>query len=466
MFCKKCGNQLIDGTRFCTNCGAPIEAPSNVVEQPATGNPMAEDIPTPAPTQNQTSFAPNQNQMYNQTPQKPKKKILPIIITILIILLLAVGGFTVYKLFFSAKTVNLDDYLTFTYEGYDTVGTLTMTIDDEAWETIYNDSKMSSSSSKSSEVEYAKRKLDGHVQYEIDKTEALTNDEELNLTWTIDTDYIKDEYGIIVKASDQKLKVEGLTEVESFSPFDDIKVVFNGLPGKGTCDIEIVNERDIYKKCDFTASQNSSLDEGDSITVTFDYNGYSYDAPDFTTYCAENFGMIPTETEKTYPVEGLGHYASTCVEINSDSLEEMKKDAEADLKLQEQYWAPSTSSVSRDYKGMYVQTFGERAEGNLVYLFYDVTVKIVDLDGNSEEITCTNHVVFEDVVVNPDGVAVYDDDSHVFCQDYFEYSSDILTSGPYEIFGYESIDDFDAKYVTPYAYITTDKNMTGGGSTL
>ncbi|MBQ9247045.1 MAG: zinc-ribbon domain-containing protein [Ruminococcus sp.] len=28
MYCKNCGNEMIDGARFCTNCGAKVETPS------------------------------------------------------------------------------------------------------------------------------------------------------------------------------------------------------------------------------------------------------------------------------------------------------------------------------------------------------------------------------------------------------------------------------------------------------
>lgn len=34
MYCTKCGNELQEESRFCTNCGAPIEIPQQDEEKP------------------------------------------------------------------------------------------------------------------------------------------------------------------------------------------------------------------------------------------------------------------------------------------------------------------------------------------------------------------------------------------------------------------------------------------------
>ncbi len=35
MFCKKCGNEIIEGRAFCTNCGTPVAAEAPVQQAPA-----------------------------------------------------------------------------------------------------------------------------------------------------------------------------------------------------------------------------------------------------------------------------------------------------------------------------------------------------------------------------------------------------------------------------------------------
>jgi uncharacterized protein YxjI len=38
-YCRKCGTQLLDGTRFCMNCGAQLEQPAPSVQSPPTAPP-------------------------------------------------------------------------------------------------------------------------------------------------------------------------------------------------------------------------------------------------------------------------------------------------------------------------------------------------------------------------------------------------------------------------------------------
>lgn len=44
MICRKCGNNINDGQKFCTVCGSPIEELTQTPVQPVTPNPQAEDI--------------------------------------------------------------------------------------------------------------------------------------------------------------------------------------------------------------------------------------------------------------------------------------------------------------------------------------------------------------------------------------------------------------------------------------
>ena len=48
MFCTKCGKELINPGRFCTGCGAPLDAPAPA-QQPVQ-QPMQQPVPQAAPT--------------------------------------------------------------------------------------------------------------------------------------------------------------------------------------------------------------------------------------------------------------------------------------------------------------------------------------------------------------------------------------------------------------------------------
>jgi hypothetical protein len=48
MYCRNCGKQLPDGSRFCGECGTPMEAPAGPApEAPAAVAPAAAPSPTP-----------------------------------------------------------------------------------------------------------------------------------------------------------------------------------------------------------------------------------------------------------------------------------------------------------------------------------------------------------------------------------------------------------------------------------
>ncbi len=49
MFCSECGIHVQDGDHFCNNCGAPLQAPGGVIQQPSIPIPPATPSPsTPA----------------------------------------------------------------------------------------------------------------------------------------------------------------------------------------------------------------------------------------------------------------------------------------------------------------------------------------------------------------------------------------------------------------------------------
>lgn len=83
MFCQKCGQQVPDGSTFCTHCGASLVGGS--VPTPAGAGPSS----APGLTQSMPPVAP--------APQKPKSKA-PIIIAVACAAVVLIGGGTVFAL--------------------------------------------------------------------------------------------------------------------------------------------------------------------------------------------------------------------------------------------------------------------------------------------------------------------------------------------------------------------------------
>lgn len=87
MFCQKCGQQVLDGSTFCTHCGAslaggPAPAPTGAASTsaPTTGPGLTQSMPPVAPA-----------------PQKPKSKA-PIVIAVACAAVVLLGGGTVFAL--------------------------------------------------------------------------------------------------------------------------------------------------------------------------------------------------------------------------------------------------------------------------------------------------------------------------------------------------------------------------------
>ena len=87
MFCQKCGQQVTDGSTFCTHCGASLDGGS--VPTPATASPTSAPTAGSGLTQSMPPVAP--------APQKPKSKA-PIVIAVACAAVVLLGGGTVFAL--------------------------------------------------------------------------------------------------------------------------------------------------------------------------------------------------------------------------------------------------------------------------------------------------------------------------------------------------------------------------------
>lgn len=87
MFCRKCGQQVPDGSTFCTHCGASLAGGTALT--PAATAPTSAPTAGPGLTQSMPSVVP--------APQKPKSKA-PIIIAVACAAVVLIGGGTVFAL--------------------------------------------------------------------------------------------------------------------------------------------------------------------------------------------------------------------------------------------------------------------------------------------------------------------------------------------------------------------------------
>ena len=429
MFCENCGAKIDDGAAFCTECGAKQSVP-----EVAPGF-------TPQPTATSTAAT----NVAPAVPVSEKMKKVPVyvwIIAAVVIVALIAGG-----IFLNIRkhTININDYVTVEFDGYDSMGKATVEIDEQFWVDLYEKTDFKDKKKVEREEDFEgdeeligwwmRYAVDSKIKYEVDPANKLKNGDEVEVSYKVKTDAIKKKYGVTIKAEDKKFTVEGLKKVKSFDPFEGIKVTYSGLDGNGTAKVEVTGNDEVYSAYSYSLSKNYDLSTGDKITVTY-ASGYS--EKELKENCAERFGKVPSATEKEYTVEGLGHYVTDVSELNAKSLAEVITYAQDEIEYDSGFDGNATVN-STDYLGAYL--FSKEGDGNYVYLVFEVNADVEDEEGDSESFTYYAVVSITDVFINEDKECDY---SNFYGVDYHsaEYESESGTK--YNYYGYASLDDVKA----------------------
>ena len=214
--------------------------------------------------------------------------------------------------------VNLNDYLTVKYDGYETVGTASSQFDVERL--ISENPSAFGLKGEVSEMELlgVEMVLDEALDGSLDKSSGLSNGDTITYHWTVSNEEsLKEKYPISFVYEDTSYTIEGLKPAEEFDPFDEITVTFSGIAPFGKVDITQSGESPYLM---YNVDKASSLKNGDTVKITVDG----------LELCAE-YGKIPTAEEKEYTVEGLASYASTLDEIPDDMKQKMQNQAHDSL---------------------------------------------------------------------------------------------------------------------------------------
>lgn len=336
MFCVHCGAQQEDGAKFCTSCGKPLdtEAPQ-AAPQPQEG-PVAVEAP-PAPKQ--------VNPLVAKLKALPKWVYAAVVggIAVIVAAILIVVNIT--------STINLNDFVTIEVDGYNGYGTAVISVDWEAMEAKYGDKVKFSKEVKEGMGAFggfldgisAFDGLRGSVDVSLDTDEGLSNGDEIHYTWDID-DELFQYVSCKLKYTEGTYTVEGLKEAETFDPFADLTVTFEGISTNGELNMEYAGEE--LNPYDFSCDTAYGLANGDTVTITLD----DY----LVEYCLLELGKIPSAMEKTYTVEGLSEYVTDFSAIPQEFLDSMKKEAEDAI------YAYTAQEYGSDY------TLGELTYGGYV----------------------------------------------------------------------------------------------------
>ena len=221
------------------------------------------------------------------------------------------------------KTIKLEDYVYFEVTGANGYGKASVEVDWDKLQMDFGDKVDTTDQASYCFARYGDYTLSEAVSeaitYELSQYDKLSNGDVILMTWTPNVDKYLSAYDVELSYDDIEYTVEGLEEVSTFDAFSSIGVVFNGIAPNGYADISYDQncEFDYY---DLSIDKTSGLSNGDTVTVTI--------SEDAIIEHIEQYGSAPAESEKTFTVSDLEFYTTKVAEINNDSLDKMKAQAE------------------------------------------------------------------------------------------------------------------------------------------
>lgn len=340
--------------------------------------------------------------------------------------------------------VSLNEFMTYEVVGADGYGKVQSELDKSKLEDYLEAIAGESLYSVWDGTEWVFEKINGSW----DKTENLSNGDKITYTWDVNKDFLKEKYDIVLTCEDIVYKVDGLDEVSTFDPFEYVTVSFTGTSPSG----EVILQRtaDAPSDYSFTADRESRLSNGDEVTVSF---GISNVDSDVTSYCAEYYGEVPSQTSKTYTVEGLETFVGTIADIPQSGMDEMIKQAEDEIKANAANWSDDASLKDVENVGCFLLNAKDVSlnEGhNYLYVIEMVTTSNPDVNGEFNYLYYTR---YQDVKIKEDGTLDVDlynpvlpDGGSFFGDAYGE----AFKTGEYYYVGYSNYDELYENCVTQY----------------
>lgn len=366
-----------------------------------------------------------------------KKKILSIltVVALLLSMVLVFSGCT--------KTIKLEDYVFIEVTGANGYGKATVEVDWDKIQMDFGDKVDNTDQAGYCFSRYGDYTLADAVSeavtYELSQYDRLSNGDTITMTWEPDVDKYLSAFDVELSYDDIEYTVEGLEEVSTFDAFSSIDVVFEGVAPDGYARIS-VGENSEFDSYDFSIDKSSELSNGDTIKITI--------SEDAIIEHIEQYGSAPAESEKTYTVSNLEFYATKVAEINSDSLDKMKAQADDVHKSKIANWASPDTCKGATFVGTYflsAKNMESESTKNILYLIYKI-----DVTTATETFSYYWYLKYDNITVLPDGsVSIdYQDYEAPYASYFFGLSGEGFLRDDLCYEGYEKLDDLYNNCVT------------------
>ena len=369
MFCKNCGQQLADNATFCGNCGTPVaagETPAPVEAAPAAPAPVAETAPAPVaevapaepapvvpveatPVETTLKVSPavpveavpaaeaapvmpaGAAPVAPAAPAAPKKKnkwLLPVIIGGSAFLLVMIAVIVIVVVLLNASTkMDLNEFLSFKYSGYDTVGKATVEFDYDKFNEKYGKSIRFTSEGKqlysdNTPAEAFEKTIKSYVRLHSSgsKFRNLSNGDKIEFEWRESLIF---ELTTLFKVEITETKfsdtVKGLEAAKTVDIFEGVEVQYRGTAPYASASVKTSDNPYGLR---FRLDKSNQLKNGDTITITTTYGS------SLKEYLLEKFGVIPVSESKTVTVSGLSQVIMNDTEIPSSLMSKLQAQAD------------------------------------------------------------------------------------------------------------------------------------------
>lgn len=321
-------------------------------------------------------------------------------------------------------SINLNDYLSVGFDGYDTVGTAYADFDYEKFMNKYEEKLKWNNSylkklERSAENENFTNSFLAEILFEyttgtpaellyeyvinaglLDVRSNLSNGDTVTWEWSISEDSQKEMEKMLdckLIFSDQEFKVQGLEKADTVDPFSILQVEYEGISPNGSAYLQSNAKDEFESMIQFETDRSNGLSNGDILTVSVN--------DDNANYLLSNYGKILSPLQKEYTVEGLDEYVGSWNELTDDFKAMLKAESEDKIyAYTASEYAKSSLLSNLSYKGYIFSTLKNEEESsdkyNDIYIIYSGTVS--SSDNNFRATTVYFPVEFSNILKSGD----------------------------------------------------------------
>lgn len=346
------------------------------------------------------------------------------------------------------KEINLNDYISVVFSGYEGYGIATVEFDYESFETDCEKIKIKNPNVAALYGNVAEYYQDFCFTYSVGEKEQLSNGDTITLTWECEESLAENNTSGILVYNDESYTVSGLDSLPTFDVFEGVEVIFSGY--SPAVNIKIIENNEFFEY-NVTAVNGESVNGvgnlalGDIVTIT----ASSKRIEEFIDLNK----MVPESETKNYEVTADGIHICKVSDITQEVFDEIHAESISTIENQWKKYYNNPGNYSAKHIGIIV------AESEMIInrdLFFVYEVSSID---ESEPIYYWG-VKLVSAVINSDGTFDFQR-SEIPEQSFFGYGGNVFkAANGLNYIGFETLDSFYQEFVVDSTFKSMDTNIS------